>query len=291
MKVSYTYVPGYVLTVWNAAEILRAMSSGLREVGVVVDMGLASIVARFSGDSVYLGEGVEVPISELMAVEEGFAYKVLAGRLVRLDMYDSGKYYKLKPTAPGNAPALEINGIQMHRTVGVDPWTDAVLKVSALGRLSGAEVLDVCTGLGYTAIAEVAGGAKRVLTVEADSNVFWIAQHNPWSRSLGCPSIEIALKDATEYVKELESEKFDAVLHDPPRISVAGELYSLEFYVELYRVLKPGGRVFHYVGEPGKHGNISFLKGVKSRLELAGFVNVKWVERAKGFSAVKPRSM
>lgn len=286
---SFSYVPGPVITHWEVSEVLRARSSGLDEVRLTVDMGLSETVARIDSSGILLEDGSYIALGDLLGVEEGFAYKVLEGRLARLDMYEGGKYYKLKPTAPRKAPTLEISGIQMHRATYVDPWEDTLLKVSTLGNLAGAHVLDVCTGLGYTAIAEVARGARRVVTVEVDPNVLRIAQHNPWSRGLGDPRIEIVLADATEYVAGLESESFDAVLHDPPRISVAGELYGLEFYRELYRVLKPGRRLFHYVGEPGKHGGVSYVKGVKRRLEMAGFVDVRWVDAAKGFSALKPR--
>jgi predicted methyltransferase len=53
-------------------------------------------------------------------------------------------------------------------------------------------------------------------------------------------------------------------------------------------VLKKGGKLFHYTGEPGKHSNISFIKGVKRRLEEAGFEEVVWIDKAKGFRARKP---
>ena len=43
---------------------------------------------------------------------------------------------------------------------------------------------------------------------------------------------------------------FDAVLHDPPRFGIAGELYSQAFYDHLARVLKPRGVLFHYTGTP-----------------------------------------
>ena len=45
---------------------------------------------------------------------------------------------------------------------------------------------------------------------------------------------------------------FGAVLHDPPRFGLAGELYSQAFYDELARVLRPGGRLFHYTGTPNR---------------------------------------
>jgi predicted methyltransferase len=288
VKVEYRYVPGYVITAWEAAEVVRAWRSGARELVVTVDMGLAKVVARFEGGSVVLGDSQPVPIEEIERVREGFAYKIMGRGLVRLDLYDSGRYYKLKPVARHAAPTLEISGIQMHRAIGIDPWADSRLKVMSLGDIAGARVLDVCTGLGYTAIAEVLRGASRVVTVEADPNVLEISRYNPWSRGLEDRRVEIVLSDATSFVKGVDSESFDAVLHDPPRISIAGELYGLEFYRELFRVLRPGGRLFHYVGEPGKHSNVDFLKGVKRRLEHAGFITVRWIDRAKGFAAVKP---
>jgi len=44
----------------------------------------------------------------------------------------------------------------------------------------------------------------------------------------------------------------DAVLHDPPRFGIAGELYSQVFYDHFARVLRRGGRLFHYTGAPNR---------------------------------------
>ena len=45
----------------------------------------------------------------------------------------------------------------------------------------------------------------------------------------------------------------DAILHDPPRFGIAGELYSQGFYYEqLARILKRRGRLFHYTGSPNQ---------------------------------------
>jgi predicted methyltransferase len=73
-------------------------------------------------------------------------------------------------------------------------------------------------------------------------------------------------------------------MHDPPRFSFAGELYSLEFYKELFRILKTNGRIFHYLGNPKKN---TLKKGVKRRLEEAGFEKLNWIENCKGFTAQK----
>lgn len=285
----YRYVEGYVLTRWSVSNIIACTSVRREEVvEVVVDFGLSRISVRVMGKEVVFPEGLTIPLDYLSSLSENFAYKLINGSIQRLDLFSEGKYYKLKPVAPTAPPTLEINGVQMHRTTEMDPWKDTIIKVSALGPLKGKNVLDVCTGLGYSAIAEVLKGARHVTTVEKDPNVLYFASLNPWSRGLDDERIRMVLGDAVEVLKELESEEYDAVFHDPPRYSLAGELYSREFYSELYRVLKRGGKLFHYTGEPSKHSNISFIKGVKRRLEEAGFEEVVWIDKAKGFRARKP---
>jgi hypothetical protein len=283
----YKYIDGIVLTKWDVDEILRRAKEDAL-IDVTVDFGLRVVSVRVMGEHILFPDGTSLSIDMLSNIREGFAYKLISGRLLRLDFYVDGNYYKLKPVAPTAAPTLEINGIQMHRTVGTDPWRDTIAKVSALGSLKNRKVLDICTGLGYTAIAEMLQGAEKIITIEKDVNVLFMASLNPWSRSLENEKIEIVVGDASQVIKELESESFDAVLHDPPRFSIAGELYSLEFYREIFRVLKKGGKLFHYTGEPGKHTNVDILKGIKRRLEEAGFEEIVWIDRAKGFRARKP---
>ena len=78
-------------------------------------------------------------------------------------------------------------------------------------------------------------------------------------------------------------------MHDPPRFSGStGDLYSLEFYKELHRVLKPRGLLFHYTGEPRRRGAPSILKGIRERLEKAGFRVLYYDEDAQGYVAAKP---
>ncbi len=182
---------------------------------------------------------------------------------------------------------IEIDGVRMHRTAGVTPLQSAREMVSLLALKPGEKVLDVCTGLGYTAIEEAGAGAQ-VTTIEVDEQVLALARQNPASGKLFEKNkIKIISGDASELIRSLPANSLDAVLHDPPRFSFAGELYSGAFYAELFRVLKPGGRLFHYTGRPGEKSGRSFTKGVKQRLEAAGFVKVAWVEPAQGFLAFK----
>jgi len=282
----YRYIEGTVLTYWNAVNIRRAIEKGLNSITITVDFGLRNIDVHIMGKGIEI-DGILLDIDYINSIEEGFAYKVIDGVLKRIDLYDGGKYYKLKPIAIDKAPTLEINGIQMHRTVDVDPWTDSMLKVKTLGRLYGYRVLDICTGLGYTAIAEAMLGAREIVTIEIDPNVLLIASMNPWSRGLEDNRIRIILGNAIEVIKLFDEETFDAIIHDPPRFNIAGELYSLDFYRDLYRVLRRGGKLFHYTGEPGRHTNIDILKGIKNRLYRAGFDEIRWIPRAQGFIAKK----
>ncbi len=72
-------------------------------------------------------------------------------------------------------------------------------------------------------------------------------------------------------IATLPDESVDAVLHDPPRFAVAGELYSQLFYGHLARVLRRRGRLFHYTGAPNKRSGRDVAGEVAKRLMRAGF--------------------
>ncbi|WP_457750600.1 class I SAM-dependent methyltransferase [Thermococcus sp.] len=230
------------------------------------------------------GTRVSKEVIEKIAKDDTSVY------LVRRGVYKAAiageHFYKLVPTIP---PTIEINGIRMHRTKEVNPLQDTRSKVNAVKPKEGETVLDTCMGLGYTAIEAAKRGAY-VITIEKDSNVLELARINPWSRELFTGGkIQVIQGDAFEVVRKFKDESFDVIIHDPPRFSLAGQLYSEEFYRELFRVLKPGGRLFHYVGNPGKkYRRKDLQRGVMERLRKAGFVGVKRVEEALGVVARKP---
>ncbi len=181
----------------------------------------------------------------------------------------SGALIKLVPTEWG-PPTFEIDGIKMLPTAQVSPWDDAREKV-ALVAPRGKAVLDTCGGLGYFAAWCVAAGAASVLSIEKSPDVLWLRTLNPWSPPPGGP-LTLEQGDATGRVASLPAAGFDAVLHDPPRFGIAGDLYSQAFYDELARVLRPGGLLFHYVGTPNRLTSGRDLPAeVTRRLRLAGF--------------------
>jgi predicted methyltransferase len=85
--------------------------------------------------------------------------------------------------------------------------------------------------------------------------------------------LSLTLGDIAEIIPTLANESVDAILHDPPRFGIAGELYSQTFYDHLSRVLKRKGKLFHYTGTPNKlTSGRDVPNEVSKRLRQAGFV-------------------
>jgi uncharacterized protein len=181
----------------------------------------------------------------------------------------SGALIKLVPSQWG-APTFEIDGIKMLPTAHVSPFDDARRKVELVAP-RGKTVLDTCGGLGYFAHWCLATGAVRVHSFEKNPDVLWLRQINPWSPR-GDDRLALELGDIVDQVVELPARSVDAILHDPPRFGIAGNLYSQSFYNELARVLKIRGLLFHYTGTPNKlTSGRDVPREVAKRLEKAGF--------------------
>jgi len=254
-----------------------------------LDLGVSKKVVCRDGSKLHVDNlEIDLDLVKPSRVDSVVYYGV--NGVYEVEARSSNGYYKLKAIGLDKAPTIEINGIHMHRIIGVDPWIDSKIKVLKLGVRKGDLVLDTCMGLGYTAINAMMRGARVIYTFEIDSHVIWIATHNPWSRGLSSENIIIYNMDVIEGLRMFSDSFFDKILHDPPRYSGStGDLYSLDFYRELYRVLKPGGRLFHYTGEPGKHRRLSIVKGIGERLRKAGFHPVIYDHESAGYIAYKPR--
>jgi len=186
----------------------------------------------------------------------------------------SGSLIKLVPTDWG-APTFEIDGIKMLPTAKDSPFEDARRKV-ALIEPNGKIVLDTCGGLGYFAACCLEANATRVDSFEKNADVLWLRTLNPWSPDPDAPASGDRLKlthaDISQTISQIASASVDALLHDPPRFGIAGELYSQAFYDQLARVLRRGGRMFHYTGSPNKlTSGRDVPREVARRLEKAGF--------------------
>lgn len=184
----------------------------------------------------------------------------------------AGKLIKLVPTE-WDVPTFEIDGIKMLPTSKESPLDDARRKV-ALVQPAGKTVLDTCGGLGYFAACCLDAGVARIYSFEKNEDVLWLRTLNPWSpapdESAG--RLRLAHADVSQAIAALPDSAFDAALHDPPRFGIAGELYSLAFYQQLARILRKGGRLFHYTGSPNKlTSGRDVPREVAKRLETAGF--------------------
>ncbi|HEX7814477.1 SAM-dependent methyltransferase [Dyella sp.] len=181
---------------------------------------------------------------------------------------------KLVPTE-WDVPTFEIDGIKMLPSQKESPMEDARRKV-ALIEPRGKTVLDICGGLGYFAACCLEAGVAHVHSFEKNPDVLWLRTINAWSPDPGDPAhggrLTLTHADATEAITGVADASIDALLHDPPRFGIAGELYSLAFYQQLARVLRRGGRLFHYTGSPNKlTSDRDVPNEVARRLEKAGF--------------------
>ena len=184
----------------------------------------------------------------------------------------AGKLIKLVPTE-WNVPTFEIDGIKMLPTAKESPLDDARRKV-ALVQPAGKTVLDTCGGLGYFAACCLDAGVARITSFEKNEDVLWLRSLNPWSPDADASGgrLQLTHADVSQAIMALPDAAFDAALHDPPRFGIAGELYSLDFYRQLARVLRKGGRLFHYTGSPNKlTSGRDVPREVAKRLESAGF--------------------
>ena len=252
------------------------------------DLGLTTVAVTIEPQGVTFPNGETLSweaIAEIsgspnncFVIKKGEAHKIL------LFSEFTNRLYSLMPT-PG-APTMLVSGIPMHRIKDTDPYQDTLEKIKTVKPVVG-QVLDTATGLGYTAI-EAARTADHVITVELDPAVLEIARLNPWSRGLfDNPTITQRFGDSADVVSEFEDSTFTRIIHDPPAFSLAGHLYGGEFYAELYRLLRRGGRLFHYVGDPEAKSGRNVTRGVARRLQEAGFSRVLHRPRAFGVLAFK----
>lgn len=181
---------------------------------------------------------------------------------------------KLVPTEWG-APTFEIDGIKMLPTAKVSPFDDARRKVELVAP-AGKSLLDTCGGLGYFAACCLEAGVGHIRSFEKNPDVLWLRTLNPWSPDPAAASaggrLQLTQGDVSKEIETLSANSVDAILHDPPRFGIAGELYSQVFYDQLSRVIRKGGRLFHYTGAPNKlTSGRDVPREVIKRLEKAGF--------------------
>lgn len=256
---------GPLLTLKEHTQLTAAARAGVSTVECSLDLGRTMVSVGLDPEGWQWG-GQRYPY--LARCKERTIYYWDGAEFVPAARY-SDALIKLVPTEWG-PPTFEIDGIKMLPTAQLSPYEDAERKVAWI-EPRGKLILDTCGGLGYFAACCVGGGAERIYSFEKNPEVLWLRSLNPWS-----PAAEGALLleqgDVTVRIAELPDNSFDAILHDPPRFGIAGELYSQAFYDQLSRVIKRNGRLFHYTGSPNKlTSGRDVPQEVARRLRKAGF--------------------
>ena len=277
-----------ILSYIQARPLLAARRRGQTVVETSTDLGMSSSSAMLNdeGVSFAIGERLDWTSLEKISESEVKCYMLSEQGIEPVQVFSeaTGRVCSLLPTR--GAPSMLIAGFVMHRIKDIDPWQHAQRMIAAITPVSGS-VLDTTTGLGYTAIL-AARTAESVITIELDPGVQAIAHRNPWSQELFTNrGIRQVMGDACEVVPTFANESFQRIVHDPPTFALAGELYSGAFYRELYRVLKRGGRLSHYVGDPESKASGGVTRGVIRRLQEAGFSRVVRHAEAYGVVAYK----
>jgi uncharacterized protein len=277
-----------VLSHWQARQLIEARKNGQSVVTVSLDLNLTESEVKLQPENVLLptDERLDWKSIEEISNNQTACYYVQENvpKAIKGFSEYSGQVYGLMPTT--SAPTMLISGIPMHRIKDTNPHQDTLNKIKAVAPVKG-DVLDTTTGLGYTAI-EAAKTARHVTTIEIDPMAQHIARLNPWSRALfNNPKITQVIGDAFDKIQKLSAESFSVIIHDPPMFSLAGDLYSLAFYQQAFRVLKHNGRIFHYIGDPESKTGARVTKGVLRRLQEAGFARVTRAASAFGVVAHK----
>lgn len=275
-----------VLSRYQAAEMLAALRARAESVTSSIDLNLTRRAFTVTSDGVLLDEGNALgdPLLDYVARDENSCWIVEGDELVKIEAFseETQRYYSLYPTP--SAPTMLISGIPMHRIQGTDPWRDTQAKIAAAGPIHG-DVLDTCTGLGYTAL-QAAKSASHVTTVELDETAHEVVRQNPWSGHIFTEAnVTMRIGDSAEVVAELPNASFDIIIHDPPMFSLAGDLYSADFYREAKRILRKRGRFFHYIGNPESKSGATVTRGVIRRLQEVGYARVIAKPQAFGVTA------
>src|SRR5436190_17209937 len=277
-----------ILSYVQAELLLKAKQQGITSVQISPDLGLSTVIVNLTSEGVMFPNGEHLDWHSIEKISKSevncFILEDNAVRPIQVFSEYTNRVCSLMPTR--GAPSMLIAGFVMHRIKDIDPMQDTVRKIAAISPIVG-HVLDTATGLGYTAI-EAAKTADEVVTIELDPAVQEIAQLNPWSQALFySPKIHQIMGDAYEVVQTFEDGRFARIIHDPPTFSLAGELYSGVFYQQLFRVLKRGGRLYHYIGDPNSKASGGVMKGALKSLHEAGFALVVRRQDAYGVVAYK----
>ena len=127
----------------------------------------------------------------------------------------------------------------------------------------GIVILDVCFGLGYNSAAALDTAnnltifalendpkiLEEIQTINADFESYnmikEVAKHKDYENTEKGIKIKLLLGDARETIHEI-NEKIDAVFFDPFSPKKCPELWTLEFFKDVFKTMKPGSILATY---------------------------------------------
>lgn len=277
-----------ILSHFQAKQILDAIKKGESEVLASLDLNKSKTKIKLSKNSAILNNGRVLSLPELKKIlkKDNKCFLIKEGNIEAVTIFSEKTEWVRTLLPTESAPTTLVSGILMHRIKNTDPILDSKSKINTFKSLRGKSFLDTAMGLGYTAIEAYKRGAE-VTTVEIDPAALEVAKVNPYSEELFNSQIKIVIGDILEEIKKFKEGEFEAILHDPPTFKLSGELYSEDFYRQLFRVLTKGGELFHYIGDPkSEHGSM-VTKGVIKRLKAVGYKEIILQPEAFGASALK----
>lgn len=253
---------------------------------VKADLGHSELHVRRTNDGYFLNDSIFMnaqEISDIRLEEDALYYLFIENKMaeiMKLQLYDdhTGQYYRLVNCGETVPPTVEISGVKMHVTMDQDPKIDTLKKIGSFTHQPGGNVLDTCCGLGYTSIRMASlSPVSHVTVIERDPNIIQLCRLNPFSLELfSNKKISLIHGNSAELIPLFPNNHFNFIIHDPPRFALSPELYSLKFYKHLFRILRSGGEIYHYTGNPNKGQRKQSLQSKTLQLmHDAGFTRVK----------------
>ena len=230
------------LTLETIQEYLIAKKENKTEFETTFDLGISRTTWPIDKFSALLDKCPKIRNEDIMYWDGKKGFK--------LQISNENGIFSLRKDKKENKPILYINAVKMNvsKDKGIDGYNQDVIK--SLEIKSTDKVLEICTGAGYKTIL-LAEKAKSVVSIEKSEEVLELMKFNPYTKELLKNStVKIVNKNAALYVKK-SKEKFTKILHDPPTFKFAPELYTVEFYKDLYGLAEDNALLFHYTGNPG----------------------------------------
>jgi len=145
---------------------------------------------------------------------------------------------------------------------------------------SGMKILDICFGIGYNSLMAIHKTKELdIIGIEKDENIlqktlevevpeklqkdyeFIKAAVEQGELIINDLRINLIVGDALDIIENLEDNQFDAVFLDPFSPKKNPELWTENFFKQIYRVMKKGAKLATY----------SCARAVRDNLQKAGF--------------------